>query len=118
MDMSASMPGNYEPNEAIEGYSGVQKAAELLITLGPEKSSVLMKHLKEDEIEELTLEIANTRSISPEVKEAVISGLPGAAVYRRGWYWICQTAFGECVGVRAGAECDYKTHSILTGSSI
>ena len=72
MDMSASMPGNYEPNEAIEGYSGVQKAAVLLITLGPEKSSVLMKHLKEDEIEELTLEIANTRSISPEVKEAVI----------------------------------------------
>ena len=53
--------------------NGVQKAAVLLITLGPEKSSEIFKHLKEDEIEELTLEIANTRSILPEVKEAVIN---------------------------------------------
>ena len=53
--------------------NGVQKAAVLLITLGPEKSADIFKHLKEDEIEELTLEIANTRSISPEVKEAVIN---------------------------------------------
>ena len=52
--------------------SGVQKAAILLITLGPEKSSEVFKHLKEEEIEELTLEIANTRSVSPEVKEQVI----------------------------------------------
>ncbi len=68
---AAAMPEDYESNEVLEGYSGVQKAAVLLITLGPEKSSALMKHLKEDEIEELTLEIANTRSISAEVKEAV-----------------------------------------------
>jgi flagellar motor switch protein FliG len=53
--------------------SGVQKAAVLLIALGPEKSSQIFKHLKEDEIEELTLEIANTRSITPQVKEDVIN---------------------------------------------
>ena len=41
---------------------GVQKAAILLITLGPEKAAGIFKHLKEDEIEQLTLEIANTRS--------------------------------------------------------
>lgn len=52
--------------------SGLEKAAILLIALGPEKSSSVFKHLKEDEIEELTLEIANTRSISPAVKEKVI----------------------------------------------
>ena len=34
-------------------------------------SSQIFKHLKEDEIEELTLEIANTRSITPQIKEAV-----------------------------------------------
>ena len=56
---------------ADEELSGVQKAAILLITLGPEKSAQIFKHLKEDEIEELTLEIANTRSISPELKERV-----------------------------------------------
>ncbi|MCI6498571.1 flagellar motor switch protein FliG [Lachnospiraceae bacterium HCP1S3_C3] len=51
---------------------GVQKAAILLIALGPEKSASIFKHLKEDEIEELTLEIANTRSVSPQLKESVL----------------------------------------------
>lgn len=53
--------------------TGVKKAAVLLITLGPEKSASIFKHLKEEEIEELTLEIANTRSISPQEKEDVLN---------------------------------------------
>lgn len=53
--------------------NGVQKAAVLLIALGPERSADVFKHLKEDEIEELTLEIANTRSVSPQVKEDVLN---------------------------------------------
>lgn len=52
---------------------GIQKAAILLIALGPEKSATIFKHLKEEEIEELTLEIANTRSVTPQVKEEVIN---------------------------------------------
>ena len=55
-----------------EEISGVQKAAILLISLGPEKSANVFKHLKEDEIEQLTLEIANTRSVSPAMKDAVL----------------------------------------------
>ncbi len=58
---------------ADEQLSGLQKAAVLLIALGPEKSATVFKHLKEEEIEDLTLEIANTRSISPQVKESVIN---------------------------------------------
>jgi len=53
--------------------SGLQKAAVLLITLGPERSAGIFKHLKEEEIEELTLEIANTRSVTPQLKEEVIN---------------------------------------------
>ncbi len=56
-----------------EELSGVQKAAILLIALGPERSADVFKHLKEDEIEELTLEIANTRSVSPQVKEDILN---------------------------------------------
>ena len=52
--------------------TGIQKAAILLIALGPEKSAAIFKNLKEDEIESLTLEIANTRSVAPQVKEAVL----------------------------------------------
>lgn len=53
--------------------SGRQKSAILLITLGPEKSAQIFKHLKEDEIEQLTLEIANMRTVTPEEKENVVN---------------------------------------------
>ncbi|MBE5875409.1 MAG: flagellar motor switch protein FliG [Lachnospiraceae bacterium] len=53
--------------------TGIQKAAVLLIALGPEKSALIFKHLKEEEIEDLTLEIANTKSVTPQVKEQVIN---------------------------------------------
>ena len=55
-----------------EELSGVQKAAVLLIALGPDKSANVFKHLKEDEIEQLTLEISNTRSVSPAMKDQVL----------------------------------------------
>jgi len=53
--------------------TGIQKAAILLISLGPERSAGIFKHLKEEEIEELTLEIANTRSVTPQIKEEIIN---------------------------------------------
>lgn len=64
------------PNKSVGedlNLKGLQKAAILLIALGPERSSQIFKHLKEEEIEELTLEIANTRSVTPQVKEQIIS---------------------------------------------
>ena len=42
---------------AVSELDGIQKAAILLITLGPEKAAGIFIHLKEDEIEQLTLEI-------------------------------------------------------------
>ena len=52
--------------------AGREKAAMLLISLGPERSAEIFKHLKEEEIEQLTLEIANIRSVTPEEKEKVL----------------------------------------------
>ena len=71
----AAPPGGVDATVSSEvaALPGLQKAAILLIALGPEKSSKLFKHLKEDEIESLTLEIANTRSITPSLKEGVIN---------------------------------------------
>lgn len=59
--------------KAKNGLDGIQKSAILLIALGPEKSAQIFKHLREDEIEQLTLEIANTSSVSPQMKEEVLS---------------------------------------------
>ncbi len=52
--------------------SGKTKAAILLIILGPERSANLFSHMHEDEIEQLTLEIAGIQKISPEEKDAVL----------------------------------------------
>lgn len=52
--------------------TGSEKAAMLLIALGPERASEIFKHLSEEEIEQLTLEIANIRSISPEEREEIL----------------------------------------------
>jgi flagellar motor switch protein FliG len=53
--------------------SGRQKAAILLITLGPEVSAQVFKHLRDDEIEQLTLEIANVRKVDGGEKEQILS---------------------------------------------
>lgn len=52
--------------------SGLQKAAILLIAIGPDKSALVFKHLKEEDIEQLTLEIANMRTVTPDEKEEVL----------------------------------------------
>ncbi|HWR56069.1 MAG TPA: flagellar motor switch protein FliG [Negativicutes bacterium] len=53
--------------------TGKQKAAILLISLGPEMSSQVFKYLKEEEIEKLTLEIANVRKIENSQKERIFA---------------------------------------------
>jgi flagellar motor switch protein FliG len=60
-------------SEQLRNLTGREKAAMLLITLGPERSAQIFKHLKEEEIEQLTLEIANIRAVSPAEREKVLS---------------------------------------------
>jgi flagellar motor switch protein FliG len=52
--------------------TGKQKAAILMVSLGTEASAKIMKSLREDEIEELTLEIANLKRVSTEVKDSIL----------------------------------------------
>ena len=53
-------------------FSGKQKAAILLISLGPDVSASIYKHLSEEEIEKLTLEISSVRTVDSQVKENVL----------------------------------------------
>jgi flagellar motor switch protein FliG len=53
--------------------SGRQKAAILLITLGPDVSAQVFKHLRDEEIEQLTLEIANVRKVDSAEKETILA---------------------------------------------
>ncbi|MDR3207257.1 MAG: flagellar motor switch protein FliG [Oscillospiraceae bacterium] len=53
--------------------TGKEKAAVLLIALGREYSAKVFKHLRDDEIEQLTLEITNVRRVDSETKESIIN---------------------------------------------
>lgn len=52
--------------------TGRQKAAIFLVTLGSEVSSEIFKHLREDEIEQLTFEIARIEVVEPEERDRVL----------------------------------------------
>lgn len=44
-----------------------------MISLGPEVSAQIFKHLRDEEIEQLTLEIANVRKVDASEKESILS---------------------------------------------
>ncbi|NHM29792.1 flagellar motor switch protein FliG [Neobacillus terrae] len=52
--------------------NGKQKAAILLISLGPDVSASVYKHLNEEEIEKLTLEISGVKKVENSSKEEVL----------------------------------------------
>lgn len=56
----------------ISKLSNTQKVAVLLILLGVERASMILRELKDEEVEEITLEIANMDNVSPEVVDEVV----------------------------------------------
>jgi flagellar motor switch protein FliG len=54
---------------------GRKKAAVLLVSLGPEKAAEVFKHLRDDEIEGLSLEMAKLQRIDPEIEDRVLEEL-------------------------------------------
>lgn len=55
-----------------QSLGGIQKAAILMIALGPDKSAAIIQHLSEQEIDQLTLEMANVHKISAEQRDSVV----------------------------------------------
>jgi flagellar motor switch protein FliG len=53
-------------------FTGRQKAAIFLVTIGSEISAEIFKYLREDEIETLTFEIARLETIEPDQKDAIL----------------------------------------------
>ena len=54
-------------------FTGRQKAAVFLVSIGSEISAEIFKYLREDEIETLTFEIARLETIEPDQKDAVLA---------------------------------------------
>ena len=58
---------------AESSYSGVRKASVLLLTLGSEKASKILKHMSDEDIERLTLELAKLEKVNDNEKKTVLS---------------------------------------------
>lgn len=52
--------------------TGRQRAAILMVTLGPEASSAIMQQMPPEDMEDLTLEIASLGTVAPEAKAEVV----------------------------------------------
>ena len=64
--------GGSSKKKNVKEYSGRQKAAIFLVTIGSEISAEIFKFLREDEIETLTFEIARLETIDSEQKDAIL----------------------------------------------
>lgn len=53
--------------------TGSQKAAAVIIALGTESASKIYKYLRNDEVEQITMEIAHMSNLSPEDTEDILS---------------------------------------------
>jgi flagellar motor switch protein FliG len=54
-----------------QNLSGIKKAAVLLITLGEELSSKILVHLEDDEVQDISREIALTKVVDPDTVDTV-----------------------------------------------
>ena len=80
----------------------------LLISLGPERSAEIFKHLKEEEIEQLTLEIANIRTVTQRKRKkgprGVLPDMSCPGIYRRGRHQLCQGDPGKALGTQKALD--------------
>lgn len=58
--------------ESVQRYSGLQKAAVLMVTLGEELSGMVLKHLEEDEVAAIGKEVARIPAITAVEAEAIL----------------------------------------------
>jgi flagellar motor switch protein FliG len=65
------LPSSGEP-EVQEKLTGLRKSAILLVMLGEEASSTILRGLEEDEVQEITREIARVSSMTSEEAEGVL----------------------------------------------
>ncbi|AMA72667.1 MULTISPECIES: flagellar motor switch protein FliG [Aneurinibacillus] len=91
-------------------WSGRQKAAILLISLGPEVSAQVFKHLREEEIEQLTLEIANVRKVDSSEKESVLTEFHQICVAQE---YISQGGISYAKEILEKALGQQKAHDII-----
>lgn len=88
--------------------TGAQKAAVLLIAMGTQTASKVLKYLQDNEVEKISIEIARTRNISGDVVEAVLLDYRDSTMARdyiaRGGLQFAREALEAALGPRRAEE--------------
>lgn len=88
--------------------TGAQKAAVLLIAMGTQTASKVLKYLQDNEVEKISIEIARTRNISGDVVEAVLLDYRDSTMARdyiaRGGLQFAREALEAALGSRRAEE--------------
>ena len=71
------------PGPLSRPSKGRKKAAVLLVSLGPEKAAEVFRHLREEEIESLSLEMAKLQRVDHNVSATVMEELAPFSGKRR-----------------------------------
>lgn len=68
---------------AVSSLSSIEKAAAIIVTLGSENASKVFKHLKEEEIERITLEISRMQKLTSDEVDEIMNDFYGLCVTQK-----------------------------------
>jgi flagellar motor switch protein FliG len=71
-ETAAKTEAELRASEVVKNLPGSKKAAIVMVALGTEASSKILKNLDEHDVERLSTEIAKLDNITPEIRQAVI----------------------------------------------
>lgn len=97
-------------HSGVLNLTGKQKVALLVISLGQQTSVKMLKLLTEDEIEEITLEIANFKKVDPGLQEEILREFYNLALAQE---YIMQGGVDFAREVLKGAVGDGKADEII-----
>jgi flagellar motor switch protein FliG len=103
-----AQPGAAPAPSASDRLTGASKAAALLVSLGAEQAAGIFKHLREEEIERLSLEMAQLDSVPPQQTEAIYTEVLETArtlgFYSEGGVEFAREVLEASVGEERAAE--------------
>jgi flagellar motor switch protein FliG len=101
--MTATPETSFESNAAIEQMTKLQKLAALLVMLGSESASQILRHLDEAEVEAISAEMAKVSMVERTVQTALLQEFTDVAVQAstavRGGLEFTQGALERAVGL-------------------
>lgn len=105
------------PRAGSERLSGLRKAAVLLISLGPDSAAGVLKHLPEQDIEQLTLEMARLRQIPPPVAQMVFQEaeetLLAGDAFSEGGFSFAQEVLEKSLGSSRATEIMQRLSAVI-----